>query len=455
MNHAPEAMTPSRPQVLYLVHRVPYPPNRGDRIRSFRILDYLAQHADVHLAFLDFQPTPPETLEALNQRCRRVAVMRVPRLLRLARGALSLAAGKTATEGFFGSPALCRIIERWAADTDFDAVIAFCSSMFQYARLPALAGKPLVVDLVDVDSQKWFDYAAQSAGLRRWLYRIEGRRLRQLEIAVARQAKAVLVVTEAEAQLYRSFCPDAPLHVMPNGVAADYSHFEGGTASGHAARSHAERCVFVGALDYQANVDGLRWFCTEVWPEVHRRRPQAAFLIVGSNPVPAVSTLATLPGVQLLADVPDVRPYLASAAVVLAPLRIARGIQNKVLQGLAMGKAVLASPQAIEGLAVQPDVHLLQASTPQQWVEAIFRLLDDPELRARLGHAGRDYTQQHHRWEDHLRVLGRLLGWEGRNDTHHHRSAPAAPQHVAQSPAQGGTKRASAVAAIPENTQNT
>jgi len=449
MNNAPEPMTPSRPQVLYLVHRVPYPPNRGDRIRSFRILDYLSQHADVHLAFLDFQPTPPDTLEALNRRCRRVAVVRVPRLLRLARGALALAAGKTATEGFFRSPALCRIIDRWAADTDFDAVIAFCSSMFPYARLPALAGKPLVVDLVDVDSQKWFDYAAQSAGPRRWLYQIEGRRLRQLEIAVARQAKAVLVVTEAEAQLYRGFCPDAPLHVMPNGVAADYSHFDS------PAGGHAERCVFVGALDYQANVDGLLWFCTEVWPEVHRRRPQAALLIVGSNPVPAVRTLAALPGVKVLADVPDVRPHLASAAVVLAPLRIARGIQNKVLQGLAMGKAVLATPQAIEGLAVQPDVHLLQASTPHQWVEAIFRLLDDAELRARLGQAGRDYTQQHHRWEDHLRVLGRLLGWEDRNDTHHRRGALAAPQHVAQSPAQGGTKRAPAVAAIPENTQNT
>jgi len=450
MSDAPQSIAASRPQVLYLVHRVPYPPNRGDRIRSFRILDYLAQHADVHLAFLDFQPTPPDTLEALNRRCRRVAAVRLPRMVRLIRGVWAVCTGKTATEGFFRSPALCRIIDRWAADTRFDAVVAFCSSMFPYARLPALAGKPLVVDLVDVDSQKWFDYAAQSGGLRRWLYQIEGRRLRQLEIDLARQAKAVLVVTEAEAQLYRSFCPDAPLHVMPNGVAADYSQFDGDAAGGH-----AERCVFVGALDYQANVDGLRWFCAEVWPEVHRRRPQATFLIVGSNPVPAVRTLAALPGVQLLADVPDVRPYLAGAAVVLAPLRIARGIQNKVLQGLAMGKAVLASPQAIEGLAVKPDVHLLQAATPQQWVEAIFRLLDDAELRARLGQAGRAYAQQHHRWEDHLRVLGRLLGWEARNDTHQRRSAPAAPHAAAHSAAEGGSKRVPVVAAVPEDTQNT
>ncbi len=413
MTIAPQAIRPYRPQVLYLVHRVPFPPNRGDRIRSFRILEYLANRADVHLAFLDFQETPAETLRTLNDRCRRVASVSVPHIKRLARGACSLLAGRTATEGCFRSPRLRRIISRWAADTSFDAVLVFCSSMFQYARLPALADVPIVVDLVDVDSQKWFDYAGAASGVRRWIYQLEGRRLRKLEAALGRRAQAVLLVSQAEAQLYRSFCPDAPIHVMPNGVSLEYYGAE--TA---AADNSAQTCVFVGALDYYANVEGLQWFCTQVWPEIHRRRPETVLYIVGSNPTAAVRKLGAIAGVQLAADVPDVRPYISCAAVVVAPLRIARGIQNKVLQGLAMGKAVVATPQAIEGLAVHPGVHLLQAADTNQWVNAVLSVLDDPQLRVRLGQAGRAYVQEHHRWEDQLRTLDRLLGLDSSDEAH-------------------------------------
>lgn len=175
------------------------------------------------------------------------------------------------------------------------------------------------------------------------------------------------------------------------------------------APDQSQQCVFVGALDYRANVDGIAWYCDHVWPEVRRRRPQSDLLIIGSNPVPAVRRLADIPGVRLAGPVPDVRPYLAEAAVSVAPLRIARGLQNKVLEALAMGKAVIATPQAREGLDVQPGRHLLEAATPAEWIQSTLELLDDPTLRASLGRAGRAFVEQHHRWQDRLEPFASLL----------------------------------------------
>jgi polysaccharide biosynthesis protein PslH len=155
------------------------------------------------------------------------------------------------------------------------------------------------------------------------------------------------------------------------------------------------------------------WFCREVWPEVRRQCPAARFIVVGSRPVAAVRRLARLPGVELATDVPDVRPYLVSADVVVVPLRIARGIQNKVLEALAMGKAVVATPGALEGLEVHADVHVCRAATAEQWTATVLRLLGDETLRSRLGIAGRRYVVEHHRWTDQLDRFGSLLGLAG------------------------------------------
>jgi sugar transferase (PEP-CTERM/EpsH1 system associated) len=207
-----------------------------------------------------------------------------------------------------------------------------------------------------------------------------------------------------EADLYRAFCAADCVYAIPNGV--DLDHFR---PMPSAAADESQQCVFVGALDYRANVDGITWYCTHVWPEVRRRRPQSGLLIIGSNPAPAVRRLADLPGVRLTGPVADVRPYLAEAAVAVAPLRIARGLQNKVLEALAMGKAVIATPQAREGLDVQSGHHLLEATTPLQWIQATLALLDAPHLRAALGRAGRGYVEQHHHWDVRLAPFAALL----------------------------------------------
>ena len=391
-------------RVLFLAHRVPYPPNRGDRIRSFHWLEYLSRRAEVHLAFLAEQEPPEESIDALEAMCARVAAVRLGKAARWLRGARSLAAGRTATEGLFHSPALKRIVCRWAAQTRFDLVVAFCSSMVQYLDAEALAGVPAVVDLVDVDSQKWLDYAAQSRGPARWLLRLEGRRLRRLECGVSGRAQAIILVSGHEAKLYRSFSPAECVYAIGNGVDLEYFR-----PKEPAEGERPAQCVFVGAMDYRANVDGVTWLAREVWPEVYARRPAARLVLVGSNPGAGVKRLAELPGVELVGEVPDVRPHLSQAAVVVVPLRVARGIQNKVLEALAMGKAVIASPQALEGLEVEPGVHVCRAASPAEWIEGLLALLDDPDLCRRLGLAGRQRVEQSYTWTARLAPLADLL----------------------------------------------
>lgn len=388
--------------VLHLAHRVPYPPDKGDRIRTYQLLRFVARRANVHLACLADEPVNEDTLAVLRSLCARVAVVPVGGVLRRMRALGSLALGRTATEGAFHSPALRAVLDEWARAIRFDALLASASSLAPYLDVPGLRGVPAVVDFMDVDSQKWLDYTAASRGPRAWLYRTEGRRLRRLEAELAARARAVTVVSRAEADLLRQFCTAGDVRVVPNGVDLDY--FQPQPGVGEAG------CVFVGALDYRPNVDGICWFCREVWPEVRRRLPQAALAIVGRKPVPAVRRLAGVPGVTVTGQVPDVRPHVARAAVAVVPLRIARGVQNKVLEALAMGKAAVASPPALAALQAEPGTHLLRADSAAEWVEAVTRLLGDADLRRRLGEAGRRYVSEHHRWEPCLAPMAELLG---------------------------------------------
>lgn len=403
-------MPSSRPQILMLVHRVPYPPNRGDRIRSYHMLRWLAGQADVWLATLADEPLAAGTHTALTDLCREVAIEPLGRG-RWLRGAWSLATGRSATEGLFASARLRRTIARWSQAMHWDAVLVFCSSMLPYAELPAVRDLPLVVDLVDVDSQKFYDYAALADGPRRWLYALEGRRLRRLEGMLPHRAEAILLVSEAEAALYRRLCPNDRTHVVPNGVDLDYFQPAGDSPPPWQPLPPADRTnlVFVGALDYHANVDGVRWFVREVWPQVRQTLPQVTLGLVGRKPVPAVQKLAEVDGVRVFADVPDVRPHLAAADLAIAPLRIARGVQNKVLEALAMAKPVIASPQASEGLAAEGTGALMVAHSPAEWTAHIARLLSDPHTCVASGRAGRDYVRSQHAWSAALAPLARLL----------------------------------------------
>jgi sugar transferase (PEP-CTERM/EpsH1 system associated) len=238
--------------------------------------------------------------------------------------------------------------------------------------------------------------------------------LRSYERDIATWARGITLVSDAEVGIYRRWCGDGPVHAVGNGV--DFDYFSASVPK------PSTTLAFVGALDYRPNVDGICWFCQEVWPTVHRARPEARLELVGRRPVKAVQRLREIAGVHIVGQVPDVRPFLQKAGIVISPLRIARGIQNKVLEALAMARAAIVSPQSLEGLHAVPGRHLLRASAPAEWVSAIHYLLDNPEVSQRLGQAGRQWVEQHHSWESCLAPLADILRLPARSCVNANRS---------------------------------
>jgi sugar transferase (PEP-CTERM/EpsH1 system associated) len=386
-----------------LVHRFPYPPDKGDRIRTFNIIRYLSQYCELSIATLADEPVQDAHIAELRRYCRKLAVVPIRFLGRWGRALCSFVAGQTITQGAFASPALRSVVRTWCRELRFDAVLASASSMVRYLRLQELRETRKVVDLIDVDSEKWFQYSASSRGPKRWLYHVEGHRLRRLERSLLGFANAVVLVSQAEADLYRRVCGDGPVYAVSNGVDLDYFTRPANLPP------REPVCVFVGAMDYRPNVDGVLWFVGHVWPEVRQRHPDAIFYVVGRRPVPAISRLAARPGIVVTGTVSDVRPYLSRAAVVVAPLQLARGIQNKVLEAMAMRLPVVATREALTGLKVTPGDHVLQAITPRQWTDAITTLLTDSTRSRCVASAGRCFVERYASWSSSLAELPSIL----------------------------------------------
>lgn len=391
-----------RRPVLYLTHRVPYPPDKGDRIRAYHLARFIAAHAPLHLGCLADEPVSSKQTAALEQLAARVTIVPLEPRLRWLRGAGSLATGGTISEGVFQSPALSRVVDEWTQSTEYRSVIISASSLASYLQRPGLRKTPAVVDLVDVDSQKWLDYAAASKPPKRWLYATEGHRLRKLERRLLDQVRAVTLVSKDEAELLRRSVGDGPIHAISNGVDLDYFSPQGGAEAGAG-------LVFVGALDYRPNIDGAVWFCERVWPTLRARQPSLTLSLVGRNPSPAVKNLSREPGVNVVGTVPDVRPYVARAAVVVVPLLIARGVQNKVLEALAMAKPVVAAPGPLVGIDAKIGTEVIEAGSPEEWVAQIERLLVDAALRQSIGAAGREFVVRAHHWDRCLDPIRPLL----------------------------------------------
>lgn len=386
-------------RILFLCHRVPFPPDKGDRIRSYHLLQFLSRLGRVSLGFLTDEDIPERTQTELQRICERVEYADVRGLRRWIRAGVNLLAGRSATEGLFYSRKLKQRLDQWFEANRFDAVVCFSSSVLQYVRGRELEPR-LIVDLVDVDSQKWLEYARRSWPPGSLLYRLEAARVRRIEREAA-AARAVTLVTDAEGDIYRALCPAANVSVVTNGVDLEYFSPRGD--------AETPSCVFVGYLDYRANVVGLQWFCREVWPAIHARIPQSRFRIVGRNPGPAVQRLAEIEGVEMVGPVPDVRLQVAQAGVVVVPLLIARGVQNKVLEAMAMGKTVIASPAALEGLSVTVGQHVLCADSPTEWIRTLASVWSSPEQRQAIGRHAREYVEQHHNWESCLSPFADLI----------------------------------------------
>jgi sugar transferase (PEP-CTERM/EpsH1 system associated) len=395
----------SMANVLFLVHRMPYPPNKGDKVRSFHQLKHLAARHRVFLGTFIDDPDDAQHLPALRACCADVHAPRLNPLAARMASLTGLAGSQALTLRYYWQASMARWAQDVAARQALDCTLVFSSSMAQYAPP---GGGPLLVDLVDVDSAKWTEYAPVHRWPMSWVYRREGRTLLAFEREVAARADHTFLATEKEAALFRGLAPESAARVseLGNGVDADYFQPQAERASPFAAGEIP--LVFTGAMDYWPNVDAVCWFASEMLPSLRERHPALRFHIVGRSPVPAVRALAC-DAVFVSGTVPDVRPYLQHAAVVVAPLRLARGIQNKVLEAMAMSRPVVAAAPCVEAITAQPGQHLLAAADAPAFVSAIEGLLADPSGAAAMGQAGRAQVLAAYGWNARLGVLDHHL----------------------------------------------
>ncbi|MHA7816396.1 MAG: TIGR03087 family PEP-CTERM/XrtA system glycosyltransferase [Pseudohaliea sp.] len=389
----------AKPPLLFLCHRIPYPPNKGDKIRSWHLLDWLADHFAVYLATFVDDPADHRYEDTVRGRCADALFLPLaPRRARLL-SALALLKGEALSLAYYRSAALQRWADERVAAHAIERALVFCSPMAQYLRPGTGAGERVrktVIDLVDVDSDKWRQYAASRPWPLSAVYAREARTLLKAEREAAGLAVRTFLVSEREATLFRTLAP---------GAAERVSHFNNGVDSCYfrprpeQSTPYAEDelpLVFTGAMDYWPNVDAVTWFAHEVLPLVRARNPRVAFYIVGSKPTPAVVKLAELPGVTVTGRVEDVRPYLQFALAAVAPLRIARGVQNKVLEAMAMARPVLSSSAGLEGIAAEHGKTVLCCDSPVDYVAALERLIANEYDK--LGVLARALVEEQFNW---------------------------------------------------------
>jgi sugar transferase (PEP-CTERM/EpsH1 system associated) len=393
------------PELLFLCHRIPYPPDKGERIRAWHVLKHLARTHRVHLGALADDPADSAHLDELRRLCFRVGSFPVRQSLQKLRALAALADGRPLTAAFFYSPALAR----WVASTferyPIDRLYVFSSAMVRYAIDRRAAMR--VLDLVDIDSEKWRAYARYH----RWpvdaLYRREAERLLALERQAVLDFDATLFVSEAEARCFLSLAPECEGRVgwLENGVDLERFSPEPSFASPYAEGS--ANVVFIGRMDYWPNVDAVVWFAEEVVPLLRKAWPAVRFHIVGAAPTRRVLRLHQPPGIFVTGRVADVRPFLAHAEVAVAPLRVARGLQNKVLEAMAMARPVVATPAAFEGLRAVPGRDLLLCTTAEEMASRICEVLAG--RHSELGAAARLAVERHHDWSRNLQHLDSLF----------------------------------------------
>ena len=395
--------------VLYLVHRLPYPPNKGDKVRSYHLLKHLAARHRVFLGTFVDDPEDEIHVDTVRQHCAELHVERLnPRVAKM-RSLSGFLTGKALSLGYYRDEGMTAWVAQIRALHKIDATVVFSSAMAQYAPCGnAESYEPTLVDFVDVDSAKWTQYAAQRPWPLSWVYAREGRRLLAFERALAVRVQRSFFVTANETALFQQLAPECKdkVEAVGNGVDADFFAPDAGHISPFAA-GHIP-IVFTGAMDYWPNVDAVSWFVTDVLPSLRLVLPTVRFYVVGRSPTPAVQALAST-SVVVSGTVADVRPYLQHAAVVVAPMRIARGVQNKILEAMAMGRPVVAARNCVEAIGVAEGVELIAAGTALEYVAAIQKLLQQPKHSHAVGTAGRLCVRQRFSWDANLAGIDRYL----------------------------------------------
>ena len=387
-------------RILYVCHRFPYPPKRGGKIRPFNMIRHFAQQHEVVVCSLSRSDEETAEAQGIAPFCSEFHLAQVDNRLQSLRMVATLPTPITASTSFFHSPKLARTIRGLLRERRFDLIFVHCSSVAHYVQ--HVTDVPKILDFGDMDSHKWLEYAQYKPFPLSMGYWWEGQRVLAQEKRLARRFDLCTATTQAEWQTLEGYRAAAATDWFPNGVD---SQFFAPASEPH----DPDTIVFVGRMDYYPNQQCMAEFCADVLPRLRAQRPSIKLQIVGADPSPAVRRLGELPGVTVTGSVPDVRPYVTRAALTVAPLRIARGTQNKILEAMAMGVPVVTSSVAAGGVDALPNEHLFTADTPEQSCRAILQLIDNPGERARLARAGRERVLSHHAWPSSMKRLDAIV----------------------------------------------
>lgn len=385
-------------RILFLSQRVPYPPNRGDKITTWRLIERLARDHDVRVVAFAHDDGDVDAAAELERKGFPTVAVRLDQRAAKVRSLPLLLTSKPLTLGVFGSKELQAAVNRLAPDSD----LAYAYSSSMGAFLEPHANLPRVMHFAELDSDKWRQYAERTGWPMSWVYGREHRTLLEFERRIARAFDESVLCTPLEKDVFERAIPGASSMILRNGVDLEFYR----PAPDEAEPGHM---VFVGVMDYLPNVDGCEHFVAEILPRVRAKHPGARFTIVGSRPTPAVEALARTEGVTVTGFVDDTRDWLRKAAVSVAPLRIARGIQNKVLEALAMGLPVVGTTSATQGIEGEPGRDFLLANSAEEQADAINALLDDPTKTRTLGARGREFVEENYDWEVVLAPLDELV----------------------------------------------
>ena len=398
--------------LLFLTQRIPYPPIKGEKIRPLQILKYLRQFYKIHLGCLVDDPRDLEHVDTVRALCTTSHFATLDRKrakLTCLRGLLT---GEPLSVTFYHNKALASWVRRVLTDVKPQGVFICSSNMAPYVLDTGLRAPVCLVDLADVDSEKWRAYAQTGSFPMSWVHNREWRRTAALEARIAHETDWSTFVSQQEANLFASLVPDCADKIRAVSSGVDHAYFDPASqqCADAAPPFDTDRLnyVFTGTMDYPPNIGAVTWFAEEILPILRRTEPLTQFHIVGSSPAPEVAKLAQIQGIHVTGRVPDVRPYIAHATAGVAPMRIARGIQNKVLEAMAMAKPVVVTPEALEGIDAQPDTEVILASGAVAFADGC--LLAAGPKGAAIGAAARRRVLADYVWAERLRGFDPLLG---------------------------------------------
>ena len=391
--------------MLFLGHRFPYPPVKGEKIRAWNLIRHFAKSYRIHLGCLVDDPTDFQHQEVVRPFCADLACFGIDKRWQKVKSLLKFRPGRPLMLEYNHHPGLKAWVDATMARVDIDIVYIYSTAMAPYV-LP-INRHGVILDMMDIDSEKWREYGTKSKFPMSAVWAREGRTLLAYEREAARQCDATLLVSDPECRRLVELAPElAPrLHAIEQGV--DLERFRPDIALPSPYDVDAPQIVFTGNMDYWPNADAAIWFAREILPLLRARQPAPHFTIVGANPGPEVRALAGLAGVSVTGRVDDVRPYVAHAAVSVSPLRIARGIQNKVLEAMALGRPVVASPQAFEGVRAEAGRDLLVGDGAGAIAARVAEVLDGEH--SHLGAAAREVMVRNYAWSGVLAKLDSVL----------------------------------------------